>query len=62
MASEKQRRKQSAAARKLRHPVASQRPKDGDRRHRGVDMGREAQKRKAAEREWNIDSTPEGLL
>jgi hypothetical protein len=62
MASEKQRRKERAVDRKLKRPVNSKTPKDGDRRHRGVDMGRQAQKRKEAERNWTIDSDSAELL
>jgi hypothetical protein len=60
MASEKRRKKLRALERKLHHPAAAKPPKDGDRRHRHTDNAREAQKRKQAERRWNIDSTPEG--
>ena len=62
MASEKQRRKERAVERKFKRPAASTTPKDGDRRHRGVDMGRQAQKRKEAERNWTIDSDSADLL
>jgi hypothetical protein len=62
MASEKQRRKERAVDRKLKRPATSKIPRDGDRRHRGVDMGRQAQKRKEAERNWTIDSDSEGFL
>jgi hypothetical protein len=62
MASEKQRRKERAVDRKLKSPVHSKTPKDGDRRHRGPNMGRQAQKRKEAERTWTIDSDSAGLL
>jgi hypothetical protein len=55
MASEKKRRKQSSIDRKLKHPVNSARPKDGDRRHRGADMGRLEQERKQATQQWNLD-------
>jgi hypothetical protein len=57
MASEKKRRKQSAIGRKKPNPTGGQkpRPKDGDRRHRGVDMGRLAQQYKEATRQWNLD-------
>ena len=62
MASEKQRRKELAVDRKLKRPVNSIIPKDGDRRHRGVDMGRQAQKLKEAERNWTIDTDSARLL
>jgi hypothetical protein len=62
MASEKQRRKERSVDRKLKHPVKPTTPKDGDRRHRGVDMGRQAQKRKEAERNWTIDSDSAEVL
>lgn len=62
MASEKERRKRIAVERRLRRPTTSQVPKDGDRRHRGAPTSRQAQERKRAEREWNIDSLPEGLI
>jgi hypothetical protein len=61
MASEKKRRKQSAIGRKQQNqnpnPTGGQRPrpKDGDRRHRGADMGRLAQQYKEATRQWNLD-------
>jgi hypothetical protein len=59
MASEKRRRKQSAIGRKQQNqiPTGGQkpRPKDGDRRHRGADMGRLAQQYKEATRQWNLD-------
>ena len=54
MASEKKRRKWSAIDRRLRRP-ASAPPRDGDRRHRGVDLARLEQQRKEAAREWNLD-------
>ena len=62
MASEKQRRKERSVDRKHKHPVNPTTPKDGDRRHRGVDMGRQAQKRKEAERNWTIDSDSAEVL
>jgi len=62
MASEKQRRKERAVDRKLKRPVHSKTLKDGDRRYRGVDMGRQAQKRKEAERNWNLDSDSAEVL
>jgi hypothetical protein len=62
MASKKQRRKERAVDRKLKRPAASKTPKDGDRRHRGADMGRQAQNRKEAERNWTIDADSAGLL
>jgi hypothetical protein len=62
MASEKERHKQRAAERKLKRPTAGKLPKNGDRRHRGPDTARQAQERKRAEREWNIDTFPEGLI
>jgi hypothetical protein len=56
MASEKKRRKQSAIGRKPQDPTGQKpRPKDGDRRHRGADMGRLAQQYKEATRQWNLD-------
>ena len=56
MASEKKRRKQSAIGRKKPNPTGQKpRPKDGDRRHRGPDMGRLAQEFKEATRQWNLD-------
>jgi hypothetical protein len=56
MASEKKRRKQSAIGRKQQNPASQKpRPKDGDRRHRGADMGRLAQQHKEASRQWNLD-------
>jgi hypothetical protein len=56
MASEKKRRKQSAIGRKHQSPTGQKpRPKDGDRRHRGADMGRLAQEFKEASRQWNLD-------
>jgi hypothetical protein len=61
MASEKQRRKERAVDRKLKRPAALKIPKDGDRRYHGLDMGRQAQKRKEVERNWNLDSDSEGL-
>jgi hypothetical protein len=54
MASEKKRRKMSSIDRRLKRPVPA-RPKDGDRRHRGVDLARLEQQRKEAAREWNLD-------
>jgi hypothetical protein len=54
MASEKKRQKLSSIARRLRRPASAQ-PKDGDRRHRGADLGRLEQRRKEAAREWNLD-------
>jgi hypothetical protein len=54
MASEKKRRKWSSLDRRLKRP-ASAKPKDGDRRHRGVDIARLEQERKEAAREWNLD-------
>jgi hypothetical protein len=54
MASEKKRRKLSSIERRLKRP-ATARPKDGDRRHRGADLARLEQERKAAAREWNLD-------
>ena len=63
MASEKKRRKLSSLDRKLKHPINPQRPKDGDRRHRGADLARLEQQRKEAARKWNLDvgwtDTPE---
>ena len=38
MASEKKRRKLSSLDRKLKHTINLQRPKDGDRCHRGADL------------------------
>jgi hypothetical protein len=61
MASGKQRRKERAVDRKLKRPATVKIPKDGDRRHRGLGMERQAQKRKEAERNWNLDSDSEGL-
>lgn len=61
MASEKKRRKQRAVDRKLAHPAAAKLPRDGDRRRRGVDLARLELQRKQAEREWTIDSMPEGF-
>ena len=55
MASEKKRRKRSSLDRKLKHPINPQRPRDGDRRHRGADLARLEQQRKAAARQWNLD-------
>ncbi len=55
MASEKKRRKLSSIDRRLKRPVSPQRPKDGDRRHRGLDLARLAQELKEASREWNLD-------
>jgi hypothetical protein len=59
MASEKKRRKQSSIGRKQQDPQPTggqkPRPKDGDRRHRGADMGRLAQEFKEATRQWNLD-------
>ena len=59
MASEKKRRKLSSIGRKQKspNPTGGQkpRPKDGDRRHRGADMGRLAQQYKEATRQWNLD-------
>jgi hypothetical protein len=59
MASEKKRRKQSAIGHKQQNPNPTggqkPRPKDGDRRHRGADMGRLAQEFKDATRQWNLD-------
>jgi hypothetical protein len=55
MASEKKRRKLSSLDRKRKHPVNPQRPKDGDRRHRGADLARLEQQRKEAARQWNLD-------
>ncbi|MFI5460498.1 MAG: hypothetical protein ACHRXM_34215 [Isosphaerales bacterium] len=55
MASEKKRRKQLSIDRRLNRPVSSNRPKDGDRRHRGVDLARLEQERKEAARQWNLD-------
>jgi hypothetical protein len=59
MASEKKRRKQSAISHKQQNPNPTggqkSRPKDGDRRHRGADMGRLAQEFKDATRQWNLD-------
>jgi hypothetical protein len=59
MASEKKRRKLSVIGRKQQNPnssgVQKPRPKDGDRRHRGADMGRLAQEFKDAARQWNLD-------
>jgi hypothetical protein len=54
MASEKKRRKLSSIDRRLKHPALTRR-KDGDRRHRGVDIARLEQERKEAAREWNLD-------
>jgi hypothetical protein len=62
MASKKQQRKERAVDRKLKRPANLKTPKDGDRRYRGVDMGRQAQKRKEAERNWTIDSDSAELL
>jgi hypothetical protein len=55
MASEKKRRKLSSIDRRLKSPASPKRPKDGDRRHRGADMGRLAQQYKEATRQWNLD-------
>ena len=58
MASDKKRRKQSAIDRKHKQPSSAgqkPRPKDGDRRHRGVDLARLEQDRKKASQEWNLD-------
>jgi hypothetical protein len=55
MASEKKRRKLSSLDRKLKHPINPQRPKDGDRRHRGVNLARLEQQSKEAARQWNLD-------
>ncbi len=59
MASGKKRRKQSAIGQKQQYPIPTggqkPRPKDGDRRHRGADMGRLAQAFKDATRQWNLD-------
>ena len=64
MASEKKRRKLASLDRKAKHPVNPQRPKDGDRRHRGADLARLEQQRKEAARRWNLDvgwtDAPEG--
>jgi hypothetical protein len=54
MASEKKRRKLSSIERRLRRPTLTK-PKDGDRRYRGVDLARLEQQRKEAAREWNLD-------
>lgn len=54
MASGKKRRKMASIDRRLRRPPPP-RPKDGDRRHRGVDRARLEQQRKEAAREWNLD-------
>ena len=54
MASEKKRRKLLAIDRRLKRPASAKR-KDGDRRHRGVDIARLEQQRKEAAREWNLD-------
>jgi hypothetical protein len=62
MASKKEQRKRRAIERKLKLPAISTRAKDGDRRHRGTDTARQAQERKRAEREWNIDKLPDGLF
>jgi hypothetical protein len=62
MASEKERRKQRAVERKLKRPTTGKLPKDGDRRHRGAETARQAQERKRAGREWNIDTFPDGLI
>jgi hypothetical protein len=59
MASEKKRRKQSAIGHKQQNPNPTggqiPRPKDGDRRHRGADMGRVAQEFRDTTRQWNLD-------
>jgi hypothetical protein len=55
MASEKKRRKLSSLDWKRKHPVTPHRPKDGDRRHRGVNLARLEQQRKEAVRLWNLD-------
>jgi hypothetical protein len=55
MASEKKRRKLSSIDRKRKHPVNPKRPKDGDRRYRGVNPARLEQQRKEAARQWNLD-------
>jgi hypothetical protein len=54
MASAKKRRKQSSIERRQKRP-SSRKRKDGDRRHRGVDLARLEQQRKEAAREWNLD-------
>jgi hypothetical protein len=54
MASEKRRRKLSSIDRRLKRP-ASVKPKDGDRRRRGLDLARLEQERKQASRDWNLD-------
>ncbi len=64
MASEKKRRKQFSIGRKQQNPTGQKpRSKDGDRRHRGADMGRLAQEFKEATRQWTLDvgwtDTPE---
>jgi hypothetical protein len=54
MASEKKRRKLSSIERRLKR-LTSAKPRDGDRRHRGVDLARLEQQRKEAARDWNLD-------
>jgi hypothetical protein len=54
MASEKKRRKLSSIERRLKRPAVPK-PKNGDRRHRGVDLARLEQERKEASRAWNLD-------